>query len=496
MANVKQGQGAIQTQRMEQRQVASVQQVLAAKLTELSVEELRARIESECEDNPWLESSSGAATDYSANAGSDMDDGEMEYDEEKADDTYAPEPSQDDMRDDDFPQPQNQEGTGTNWMQNEESEQTFHDVLMLQVGEYDLTEKQQRILEYLIGSLDKDGMLRLPLEQIADELDIYEGVECSVQEVEETLAVLQQFDPWGVGARNLIECLLIQVKRNKSLPMRNQLKVLLSEYGNELSMGRWDVIQKRMQLTKAEVAVMRNSIKRLNPRPGGSVGRIPASENSRIIPDFTITVGEEGNLSFHLNEDVLPVVTLADDYTDESALMLAGISDEKIRKEVQEAQRFQRSRMDEGRIFIEALAARRHSMLVTMAAILRLQKPFFLEGDENMLRPMKLEDVAQLAKIDISTVSRVCRSKSVDTPYGVFALNWFFSSGTDKDGEQLSVRHVQNALIELVKGEDKAHPYSDDKLAQLLREQGYAVARRTIAKYRDILGIPDSRLRR
>lgn len=493
---MKQGGSSIQIQKLEQRQTTSAQQILAARLTELTVEELCARIKAECEDNPWLESTASGDMLGDDNEGDSMsgvdDGGESEPDEAE---TYTPDASAESERDDDFPQPQ-QDGQEMSGGRENGEELSFHDMLMQQMREYDLTDKQQTIMEYLIGSLDKDGLLRVPLGQVADELDIYHNLPTSEQEVEQVLSILQEFDPWGVGARNLCECLLIQVRHNEKLPMRSQLIKLLTDYSDELSMGHWDLIEKRMKLTHAEVTAMRSAIRRLNPRPGGSVGAVPADSNHHVVPDFIVTLDEEAGLHFHLNEQNVPIVTLADDYSYDTALQLAGITNEKIRQEVMAAQKFQQKRMDEGRLFIEALATRRHSMVVTMGAILRLQKPFFLEGDENLLRPMILEDVAKLAKLDISTVSRVCRSKTVETPHGVFGLNWFFTTGIRKDGEELSVRHIQKALQEIVAGEDKRRPFSDEALTRLLKEKGYEVARRTVAKYRIQLGIPDSRLRR
>lgn len=494
LTKMKQGGSSIQIQKLEQRQTTSAQQILAARLTELTVEELCTRIKAECEDNPWLESSASNEGGMGDNTGmaESEDKDEQDFNEE---DTYTPDASVESEHDDDFPQPQQDTQNMVGGRDNGE-ELSFHDMLMQQMREYDLTDHEQVIMEYLIGSLDKDGLLRIPLDQVADELDIYRNFSTNESEVEHVLSILQEFDPWGVGARNLCECLLIQVRHNEKLPMRSQLIKLLTDYSEELSMGQWSLIEKRMKLTHAEVTAMRNSIRRLNPRPGGSIGATPADNNHHVIPDFIVTLDEDGRLSFHLNEQNLPIVTLADDYSDESALQLAGITNEKIRQEVMAAQKFQQKRMDEGRLFIEALATRRHSMVVTMGAILHLQKAFFQEGDENLLRPMILEDVASLAKLDISTVSRVCRSKTVETPHGVFGLNWFFTSRIKKDGEELSVRHIQKALQEIVASENKQKPYSDEALTKMLKEKGYEVARRTVAKYRIQLGIPDSRLRR
>lgn len=487
-------QGQTQIQKQEQRQTTSAQQILTARLTELSVEELCARINAECEDNPWLESGSTSSDDDFSEAGPiDGEGTDSDFNEES--DTYAPDPNAESENDDDFPVPQ-QNGEGGVGDPFGSEELTFHDLLIQQMSEYELSEREQAILEYLIGSLDGDGLLRLPIDQIVDELDIYRNLSTDSAEVEKVLGILQQFDPWGVGARNLVECLLIQARRNKSLPMRSQLIRLFTEFADELNLGHWEYIQRRMKLSPAEVTAMRNSIRRLNPRPGGSVGATAVDSNHHIIPDFIVRIDEEEGLSFRLNDQHLPVVTLAEDYTVESGLEQAGITNEKIKKELDEAQRFQRKRMEEGRLFIEALAMRRHSMTVTMAAIMKLQKQFFLEGDMTLLRPMKLDDIAQLTKLDISTVSRVCRSKSVETPHGIYQLNDFFTSHVKKDGEMLSVKHIMKAIKDLVDGEDKRKPYSDDALARLLQQKGYNVARRTVAKYRIQQGIPDSRLRR
>lgn len=494
MAASRQGTFTTQVQKQEQRQTASSQQILAAHLTELSVEELLARIKAECDENPWLESSMSSTgdNDYADSDASDSEEEDLK-DSDEAGDCYAPETG-DYISDDDFPQPQQQTDGDTG--RDTGDALTFYDILTEQMSEYELTEHEQDILQYLIGSLDADGLLRQPLHSIVDELEIHQYIQTNEQEVERILGILQQFEPKGVGARNLTECLLIQVKQDHSLPMRSQLIKLLTEYSEEMNLCHWDAIEKRMKLTHAELETMRKTLRRLNPKPGGSVGATPAESNHHIVPDFIVTADEDNGLHFHLNESNLPTVTLAEDYTDESALLLVDSSSEKWQKELLEAQKFQRTRIEEGRMFIEALATRRRSMLLTMGAILRLQKDFFLEGDWSMLRPMKLMDISELTHLDNSTISRVCRSKTVETPFGVFALNKLFTSKVEKSGEELSVQHIMQALREIVDSEDKHKPYSDSALTEKLKEKGYSVARRTVAKYRDQLGIPDSRMRR
>lgn len=486
-----------QQQKLEQRQQLSAQQILVAKLTELSVEELRARIETECEENPWLERK------YDEEAGNEdfanVDEFEQNNDssnnaeEDKTIDEYGTNSSDDfDWDGNDFPTASAEDNT----RQHEDGDTlSFHELLLQQMGEYNLDEHQHTILEYLIGSLDSDGLLHTPLYQIADELDIYQGISTSEKELEEMLSILQQFEPWGVGARNLCECLLLQVQHHTNLPMRAQLLTLLTQYTDEFTQKHWDIIQRRMHLSDAELSAMKRSILRLNPRPGGSIGHSSNESAHTIIPDFIVETDENDNVYFQLSERGIPQLQMSEDPT-EWMSAYDGKDDNKMRREVLEAVRYQRNLMERGNLFIEALTQRRHSLTSVMRAIIKLQEAFFRDGDETSLRPMKLEDVADITGLDISTVSRVCRSKTVRTPYGTYALRWFFTSGTSKEGEELSVRHILSALKNLVNNEDKRHPYSDEYLTSELQRQGYDVARRTVAKYREQLGIPNSRMRR
>jgi len=498
---MKQSQNLTQTQRLEQRQQLSAHQVLVAKLTELSVEELRARIETECEENPWLERKDaldeGVGAVDSPNDGWDEDQGDGDSSDAPESDTVGNDSASTsddiDWGGDEFPSPSGEEEKRSR----EDSEVlTFHDLLTQQIGEYDLDDHQRLLVEYLVGSLDDDGMLRTPLYQLADELDIYHGVRADEATLEHLLTnIVQEFEPWGVGARNLCECLLIQVRHNEGLPMRHQLITMLERYADEFTQKHWDVIQRRMKLSDSELAAMRRSILRLNPRPGGSVGSASAEAAQVIVPDFSVQVDDYGGIHFQLCEQGIPSLQMSEDPS-EWMDAYDKQDDATMRREVLEAIRYQRNLMERGNLFIEALAQRRRSLTSVMRAIIRLQEPFFREGDETLLRPMRMEDVANLTQLDISTVSRVCRSKSVETSFGTYPLRWFFTSGTTKDGDELSVRHILAALKALVEAEDKRHPYSDEYLTDALRKQGYDVARRTVAKYREQLGIPNSRMRR
>lgn len=491
------GQVLTQTQRQEQRQQLSAQQVLVAKLTELSVEELRARIEMECDTNPWLERKdvSGDADEAGIDSPNDTASDDQEATSEETFDDYSNATSETsdeaDWGSDEFPTTYNEERTRF-----ENSEVlSFYDILMRQVGEYDLDEHQRILLEYLIGSLDSDGLLRTPLYQISDELDINQGIHTSEKELEEVWRILTEFEPYGVGARNLCECLLIQVRHMPNLPRRQQLITIFENYKDEFEHNHWDVISRKMKLTESDVAIIRRVIQHLNPSPGGSVGLSMDDMAHLVIPDFKVHTNEYGEVQFRLCENGVPQLQLSEDSSDWMDVYIT--KDEgTLRQEVLEAIRYKRDLMDRGKLFIQALTQRRNSLTSVMRAIIRLQEPFFREGDETLLRPMRLEDVAQATGLDVSTVSRVCKSKTVETEVGTYPLRWFFTNSTRKEGVELSVRHVLSALKELVDSEDKRHPYSDEYLTSALQQQGYDVARRTIAKYREQLGIPNSRMRR
>ena len=486
-----------QTQRQEQRQQLSAQQVLVARLTELSVEELRAAIETECEANPWLERKDGpgeadgadlAEADGGNEAeGADTQEDSMDAYRESAADTA----DEADWGSDEFPAAYTEERN-----RREESEVlSFYDILMRQVGEYDLDEHQRTLLEYLIGSLDGDGLLRTPLYQIADELDINQGIRTTERELEAVWKILTEFEPYGVGARNLCECLLIQVRHMPDFPRRQQLITIFEDYKEEFERNHWDVIGRKMKLTEADVAAIRRAIQHLNPSPGGSVGRSLDDMAHFVVPDFKVQVNEYGEVQFRLCENGVPQLQLSEDSSD--WLDVYAKEDEAaLRQDVLDAIRYKRDLMERGKLFIQALVLRRNSLTSVMRAIIRLQEPFFREGDEALLRPMRMEDVAQATGLDVSTVSRVCKSKNVQTDVGTYPLRWFFTHSARKEGAELSVRHILSALKQLVEGEDKRHPYSDDDLTAALQQQGYDVARRTVAKYREQLGIPNSRMRR
>ncbi len=466
------GQSTVQVQ--AQQQLLTPQQVVTAQLTELPIEGLRDRINKELEDNQWLEKRDGGG----ANPGSEPkpDSSTTAVAEDNYDDT------------DDLPRANN--GVYESFQREVgDTNLTIYDHLASQIQEYDLTEHEIEVLHYIIGSLEEDGFMRETLMQITDELDIFQGIPTTVQEVEHLLTtVVQQMEPAGVGARSLQECLMLQVRRNFTGKRREQLLKILDRYWNDFCHMRWNKIQGSMKLTLEQMEDLQRNIRRLTPRPGGSIGNDPTENNSTVTPDFIVKVDETGRIHLNLNESDLPELVLSEDA--DMALDMPVVT-----KADQDAVRFLRGQVASAQLFLTALALRRESMLKTMKAIIKMQRAYFLSGDESLLRPMKLEDVASLAGLDISTVSRVCNSKYVQTLQATLPLRWFFSISAVQNGDEVSIRNVLNALKDLVDNEDKRQPLTDEKLVQLLQEQGYQVARRTVSKYRIQLGIPESRLR-
>lgn len=471
----------VQKQKLAQEQVQlqSAMQVLASKLTELPLEGLRERVANELAENPYLEASAGEHTETELPGHSDADT-ESSYATEEYD------ARQDYASEDDIPDYllhssnyNSDEAEGNN-MESSDSN-SFYDMLMEQAGGYAMPEHDRQILDYIIGNLDDDGLLTKPLYQLADELCIYHNCDTTPEEMERILHILWQFDPAGVGARSLQECLIIQCKRRGHGSESGQTSLLLKvleQNWDEITHNRWDIISRKQNLTEQQTKQLREDIKRLNPRPGSSMGEQESPAETQITPDVIVHVDADGHIDITLNDGDLPTLSVSDDAME--------MIDES----------FVRDYVNRGKLFIGAILQRRHTIMNTMQAIVRLQKQYLLTGDENILRPMRLEDIAAITHQDLSTISRVCNSKYVDTPYGIHPLKWFFSTSVKTNEEDASVRKIHNALQELVKTEDKSNPLSDDTLTELLRRQGFDIARRTVAKYREQLGIPTSRMRR
>ncbi len=486
----------IQTQTQQQVQTLSPQQVLVVRLLELPEMAVEERVRSELLENPALEEGK--------EENDDQEPIEVSGTEESSEEGDAYDSLADYLTEDDIPDYKLQEHNRSRDEQAEEipfsEASSFYEMLKEQLGECSLNEKQRELADYLIGSLDDDGLLRKSLESISDELAIYAGVEVSCEELEEVLGAIQDFDPAGVGARNLQECLLIQIHRKMehATTGRELLEIeesILKTCYEEFTHKHWDKIRQRLQIEEELCRQAIDEICKLNPKPGAGLGETIGKNLQQIIPDFLVEVSDEGALSVILNDRNLPELRMSRDFTrmvEEHTKNRANQS-----KESKEAVLFLKQKLDAAQGFIDALKQRQQTLLTTMQGIVELQRPFFLEGDEALLRPMILKDVAERTGLDISTISRVSNNKYVQTNYGIYLLKHLFSdSYTTEKGEEMSVRRVRQILKECIDHEDKMNPYTDDELAAMLKENGFPMARRTVAKYRQQLHIPVARMRR
>ena len=490
-------------QRLQQKllQKLSPQQILLMKLLQIPTVGLEQRIKQEVEDNPALELEEPGNVDdeVKQDEGSTIEEGD---DLGEVDD-YAKEDDYDlvdymNNDDDDFP---DYNLKSNNYSKDDEprevpfvSGMSFHDYLRQQLGLRNLDEKKYNIGLYIIGNIDDSGYLQRSPDAIVDDLAFTQNVMTTKEEVEEVLNVIHDFDPVGVGARNLKECLLIQLKKKmeeEPSPERKLAIRILSRCFNEFTKKHYDKILKKTEATEDELKGAIDEVLKLNPKPGNSLSETTKT-NHYIIPDFTVT-NNDGVLELTLNSWNMPELHVSRTYGD----MLSELSKGKKNKKQKEAFSFIKQKVDSARWFIEAIRQRQHTLLNTMDAIIQYQKEYFLTGDETKLRPMILKDIAEIIDMDISTVSRVANSKYVQTDFGTFLLKNFFSeSMTKEDGEEVSTREIKKILMNIIEGEDKKKPFTDDKLAQLLKEKGYNIARRTIAKYREQLNIPVARLRK
>lgn len=452
--------------------------------------ELEDRVHAELLENPALEEGrDDAATDENTDA-PDADDAgtDAEYDA-----------LNDYLTEDDIPDYKLQDNNRSPGEKTEEipfsAATSFYELLSQQLGEQDLNEHQRELAEYLIGSLDDDGLLRKSLESISDELAIYVGISATEAELEEALAIVQEFDPPGLGARSLQECLLIQVRRKEDTPLRAVQEEILEKCYEEFTRKHWDKIKQKLGLSQEVFEEALTEITRLNPRPGSSLGETIGKNLQQIVPDFIVETHDDGSITIGLNNYNVPELRMNRDFT----AMLEEHTRNRANqtKESRDAMMFLKQKMDAAQGFIDAVKQRQNTLMTTMQAIVDLQRPFFTEGDESLLRPMILKDVATITGLDISTISRVSNSKYVQTNYGIYSLKFFFSDGyTTEDGEEMSVREIKKILKDCIDGEDKKKPLTDDELAETLKQKGYPIARRTVAKYRQQLNIPVARLRR
>ena len=501
-----------QEQKLQQLQRLSAQQMLQVKMLEMPLNELEDNINAELDDNPALETENpdDALMGEGNEDRSALDDSDNSNDDEFGDDAYEAQSEKEERKDeldqalesigkDDQMPDYNTDRYNT---QNADYEEmvygdttSFYDKLKEQMDMQILTDKEKQIMEYLIGSLDEDGLLRKDLDSICDELIIYHNIDVSEKEIEHVLHKLQSFDPAGVGGRSLQECLLLQVKRLPKGVLRKTMEEVFEDYFDEFTKKHWDKIKSGLELNETQLETLKDEIRKLNPKPGASLGETDGRNMQQINPDFIVDTADDGTITFTLNRGNMPELTVSPSFTDMIETYKKH-KDQMSRKD-KEALLYAKEKVDKAQGFIEAIKQRRHTLIITMKAIIDIQRQFFLDGDEADLKPMILKDVAERTKLDISTISRVRIEKYVRTKWGIFPLKFFFTdSYTTEDGEELSTRKIKIALQHLIENEDKKKPLSDDAISKVMKEKGFPIARRTVAKYREQLGIPVARLRK
>ncbi len=485
-----QGSHQIQTQAQQLAQTLSPHQILVVKLLELPTMELEERVRAEILDNPALEEGK-EPSEQDHDIDTDFNEENLYSNEDLSLGDYRTE--------DDIPDYKLQEHNRSKGEVAEEipfsDSVSFYEMLLEQLRMQHLTEEEEVMAEYLIGSLDDDGLLRKGIQTLIDELMLYRGIYTNETEVERILSIIQEFDPAGIGARSLQECLLLQLKRKPDSPLKKIEIEIIEKYCDDFTRKNKEKIVQRLNISEKTYDEAINELTKLNPRPGSSLGDIVGKNFQQIIPDFLVETEEDGSISLTLNNGNVPELRLSREFND--MLEEFTTNKENQSKESKDAFFFLKQKVDAAQGFINAIKQRQQTLLTTMQVIIDLQQPFFLEGDETLLKPMILKDVAEKAKLDVSTISRVSNSKYVQTNYGIFPLKFFFSDGyTTEEGEELSIREIKQLLKECVEHENKENPYNDDELADILREKGYPIARRTIAKYRQQLNIPTARLRR
>lgn len=470
--------------KLEQR--LSPQQIQLMKLLQVPTMELDQRIKQEIEENPALEEGADIEEEDFGNNEDEMNDDisseeDFDIDDYLSDDAdYKTHTSNKGKDDDDKVIPLS-------------GDQTFQERLSEQLYLLVLNDHQFMIASTIIGNLDESGYLNREVEAIVDDLAFSANVMTTEEEVEEILAMIQDLDPAGVGARDLQECLLLQINRKQDGDITKfTAKKILEDFFEEFTKKHYEKIQKRLEINDQDLKDAIAEIVKLNPKPGGSM-KEAAGNYQQIIPDFTISENE-GRLHLTLNGRNAPELKVSRDYKNMLQKYAEGATSSKADKE---ALTFVKQKLDGAKWFIDAIKQRQNTLLLTMNAIMEYQKSYFLTGDETNLKPMILKDIAEKVNLDISTISRVANSKYVQTDHGIFSLKYFFSESLSTDtGEEVSTREVKKILSEAVENEEKRKPLTDEKLANLLKEKGYNIARRTVAKYREQLNIPVARLRK
>lgn len=469
------------------QQRLSPAQIQVIKMLEIPTLELEERIRQEIEENPALEEG--------VEKSEDSDEQEDFNDDFDSNDTPDFEEY---MADDDIP---DYKIIANNSSRDDKHEDipfsaglTFHEFLSDQVGLLQLTDHERSLMDYIIGNIDEEGYLRRSPESMVDDIVFQAGVETTDEEMKRLVREVQQFDPAGVGAINLQECLILQLERREQTPDVINAQKIITNFFEEFSKKHYDRIIRSMAITEVELKEALNQIVKLNPKPGNAwSGNVLEKTFSTIVPDFIIE-NDEGTLTVQLNNSNVPELRVSSTYNE----MFRDFTSNKENqsREMKDAVMFAKQKIDAARWFIDAIKQRQQTLIATMTAIVDYQREFFIEGDETYLKPMVLKDIADITGYDISTISRVSSSKYAQTEFGIFPVKFFFSETMLNDsGEEISTREIKKIMLECIDEEDKRAPINDDKLAEVLKEKGYNIARRTVAKYREQLNIPVARLR-
>ena len=497
-------QNQVQEQRLtqEQRLAQSItqQQLLHAQLVELPITQLVERVNTEMDDNPAIEVA-GPGDDYaefseSSENTENTDNSEYEDEERQS----ALDEALESIGRDDEELPvyyggERQQDEGNTEQGVIAQNDSFYDQLLEQMTMARLNERERYIMEYLIGSLDDDGLLRKSLSQLSDELAIYHNLDASSSEIEHVLLQLQQFDPAGIGARSLQECLLLQIERREPSRLKDLMQKAIEQYFDLFTKKHWKQLRSALRINDLQAEALIRELRKLNPKPGTSMGETMGHSMQQITPDFIIDTHDDGSVTFSLNHGDVPELTVSQSFVD--TLREYQADKEHMSRQMKEALLYTKTKVDAAQNFIAAIRQRQHTLTITMQAIIQWQHRFFEEGDEALLRPMILKDIAERTGLDLSTISRVSNSKYAQTRWGIFPLRFFFSDGLKTaEGEELSTREIKAMIRDIIHHEDKQKPLSDEIIQRMLGEQGFPIARRTVSKYREQMGIPIARMRR
>lgn len=479
-------------QKLQQKllQKLSPQQIQMIKLLEVPAMQMEQRIKKELEENPALEEGPDEEEERPGE-----DDGAEEQTEAQQDEFSL----DDYLNDEDIPDYRLQiNNTSRDEDRKDEipfsAGPSFHDTLISQFNLRASNEREQLLGEYIIGNIDEDGYLRREVENMVDDLAFLQNITTDTEELTSVLEIVHDLEPAGVGARDLRECLLLQLSRkNQSSRAVSLATTVLDQYFEEFSRRHYEKIMTRMGLGEEEMKLIIDEVLKLNPKPGGSVTDPYSKSAQQIIPDFVLDQADFG-LELSLNNRNIPELRVSKGY---SEMLQTYSRDKATNKQNRDAVLFVKQKLDSAKWFIDAMKQRQNTLLLTMNAILEYQKEYFIEGDDTRLRPMILKDVAEMTGLDISTISRVANSKYIQTHFGIFPLKFFFSEGMQTDsGDEVSTREIKRILQECLGNEDKRRPLTDEKLTEILQEKGYQIARRTVAKYREQLNIPVARMRK